>query len=109
MKVVKILNKFLIGLIIIVTFFFVTGIAYSYFVANLFGTETDTTITVEAGQMDIEYDGGPNITIGNFEPSSEPIVTKTISITGNSTLDSDNLGYIVTLIIDENTFTEGAF
>ena len=109
MKTVKILNKFLIGLIIIVTFFFVTGIAYSYFVANLFGTETDTTITVEAGQMEIHYEGGANINIGNFGPPSEPIVTKTISITGNSTLDSDNLGYIVTLIIDENTFTEGAF
>ncbi len=85
-----------------------SGVAYSYFVANLYGSETNTTITVEAGTMDITYNGGPNITASNFGPSSEPFATKTFSLTGTSTLDSDNLGYKVSLIIDENTFSAGA-
>ena len=45
--------------IIIITLLFITiGASFSYFTANITGTEETTTITVTGGTMNITYNGG---------------------------------------------------
>ena len=96
------------GLIILVVIFLVVGLAYSYFKANLKGIETDTTINLESGSMRIVYEGGSKIEVMDFAPSNEPLAVKNFTITGNSTINNAVLGYKISLIIDENTFSEDA-
>lgn len=96
------------GLIILVVVFLVAGIAYSYFIANLQGAETETTINLESGSMHIVYDGGSKIETMDFAPSNEPFIIKNFTITGTSTVNNTDLGYKVSLIIDENTFSKDA-
>lgn len=107
-KALKLINKILIGLIVVITFFFAVGIAYSYFAANILGAETTTTITAEAGYMTITYEGSPNINATGFAPSTVPFATKTFTLKGTRTLASADMGYKIILVIDENTFTNNA-
>jgi predicted Na+-dependent transporter len=46
MKAIKSINKFLKYCIFMVIFFMLVGITYSYFVANLIGVETNSTILI---------------------------------------------------------------
>jgi len=108
MKQLKIINKSLIGLIVILIFFFLVGITYSYFLADITGSETETTLISESGKLDIVFDGGPTITSAGFFPSSEPFATKNFTVTGTSTAEEGFIGYRLLLIIDENTFSTGA-
>ena len=84
------------------------GITYSYFVANLIGVETNTTITADAGKMDIVYDGGSQINATGLAPSDEPFGTKNFTVTGTSTIDLSEMNYKISLVIDENTLSENA-
>ena len=108
MKVIKNINKILKYCIFIVIFFMLVGITYSYFVANLIGVETNTTITADAGKMDIVYDGGSQINATGLAPSDEPFGTKNFTVTGTSTIDLSEMNYKISLVIDENTLSENA-
>lgn len=104
MKKLRIINKILAGLVIVAIFGLFVGIAYSYFVARLSGVETDKTIQGVTGYMEIEYDGGAEINVLDIAPSTEPFITKTFTVTGTNTTESE-LSYKILLIVDENTFS----
>lgn len=108
MKFFKIINKILLGIILLTGFFLIVGVTYSFFTSGLTGQEVDTTITVEAGDMRIVYDGGPDITALNIKPSEEPFATKNFTITGTNTFSNDEMWYEISLIVDENTFSTNA-
>ena len=54
--------------------------------------------------MEIEYDGGAEINVLDIVPSTEPFITKTFTVTGTNTTESE-LSYKILLIVDENTFS----
>jgi hypothetical protein len=83
------------------------GLSYAYFSAKLIGNETSSTITLIGGNMDIIYDGGPNITINNVYPQPDPIVQKDFTVIANNST-YQNLNYELKLIIDLNTFSDNA-
>ena len=108
MKTLTVINKVLIGIIMVTVFIFIGGITYSFFTAGLTGVEVDQTITAEAGDMKVVYDGGPNINALDIQPSTEPFATKTFTLSGTSTMENNQMGYKLYLVIDENTFSENA-
>lgn len=108
MKVIKNINKILKYCIFIVIFFMLVGITYSYFVANITGVETDTTITLDAGKMEIEFDGGNGIEATGLYPSDEAFGTKDFTVTGTSTIEQSEMYYKISLIIDENGISKNA-
>lgn len=107
MKSLRLINKVLASLIIVAVFFLVVGVAYSYYVARLSGQETGTTITGKAGHMEFEYIGGAEIIAEDIAPSTDPFITKNFTIKGTNTTDAD-MYYKISLIIDENTFSNNA-
>ncbi|MDD4187807.1 MAG: DUF6273 domain-containing protein [Bacilli bacterium] len=102
------INKILLVIITITVFFFLVGIAYAYFTADITGAEIDKTITMNSGEMDIVFNGGDGITASKIEPSYEPFASKEFTVAGTSAITTAVMRYEITLIIDENTFTEGA-
>ena len=108
MKVLKIVNKILKYVIFISIFFMLIGITYSFFVARLTGVETDTTITMDSGNMDIVYSSGPAINATGLAPSDTSFGTKNFTITGTSTIDLSEMNYKISLVIDENTLSKNA-
>lgn len=80
------------------------GVSYAFFTANLTGGESATTITVGGGTMNITFAGGNAITASNIHPQAEAIVTKTFTVTGNSTTTL-GMSYKLTLQVTANTFT----
>lgn len=108
MKVLKIVNKILKYVIFISIFFMLIGITYSFFVAGLTGVETDTTITMDSGNMDIVYSSGPAINATGLAPSDTSFGTKNFTITGTSTIDLSEMNYKISLVIDENTLSKNA-
>ncbi|MDD2504711.1 MAG: hypothetical protein PHF21_00360 [Bacilli bacterium] len=106
MKLLNSVNKFLYGLILIVLLFFVIGIAYAFFSADLFNSETGTTITAGSGTMKIEYSGGPQITVSDLAPSTTPFASKTFTIKANNTT-TDMLKYRLFINKTQNTFSTG--
>ncbi|MDD3896090.1 MAG: hypothetical protein PHP49_03590, partial [Bacilli bacterium] len=81
----KKINKILIKLIYISLFFLLLGFSYAFFTANITGSESTTTITVTGGTMDITFNGGNNINMGNMLPREAAWGTKTFTVTGNNT------------------------
>ncbi len=85
------------------------GLSYAYFSAIVRGTENASTISLEAGEMTINVDGGNVITATEFIPdSTTPFATKTITLTGKNTTSNLNMPYSLNLVVDENTFTAGS-
>ena len=107
MKVLKITNKILACLVFVALFSLLFGITYSYFTAQISGSETNTTLTVEAGDMAINFNGGPAITANDIAPSTSAFATKTFTVTGTKTTNED-MGYKLILVIEENTFSNNA-
>ena len=64
------------------------GVSYAYYVAKVTGNESATTITADAGKMELIVNGGNSITADVFQPSSEPWATKTFTVTGTNTTKS---------------------
>ena len=83
------------------------GVTYAYFVGQITGNETSTTITATAGSMTLVVAGGNSITADNISPSGNAFATKTFTVTGNNTTDK-TLTYNLNLVIDQNTFTAGS-
>jgi hypothetical protein len=103
-------NKTSITLILsmIISLLLITiGLSFAYFTANITNTEDSTTIYASGGVMNINYDGGENINAPNIFPGSDPFATKTFTLTGNNTTNT-NMNYHIIFVIEENTFTEEA-
>lgn len=96
MKTIKLLNKILLLLIIIMGIFLVGGISYSYFTSGIKNAETDTTIRVVSGNISVLYSSGSSIEIINSEPSTNPFATKTFTITASNTFTNKVIWYQVT-------------
>ena len=95
----------------------VIGATFAFFTANLTGVETDTTVTLEAGTLNIHFaDGTANLAIAENivpqVPSAEwphgaPVIVKEFTITGNNTTETV-MPYGLNLVVTTNTFTNGA-
>src|SRR5574344_697454 len=79
------------------------GITFAYFVAQISGNESSTTITAGAGSMSLVVDGGNSITATNMYPGPDAFATKTFTITGTNTT-SKTMYYTLNLVMDENGF-----
>lgn len=103
MGVFKKINKVLRITILIALLLLIFGISYAYFTANISGSESSTTISVNAGTMEITFSGGLDITMNNIYPRDEVWGTKNFAVTGNSTTILP-MYYSLSLVVETNTF-----
>lgn len=103
MGVFKKINKVLRITILIALLLLIFGISYAYFTANISGSESSTTISVNAGTMEITFSGGLDITMNNIYPRDEVWGTKNFTVTGNSTTILP-MYYSLSLVVETNTF-----
>ena len=81
-------NKLVIALSIFGLVLLLVGITYAYFTAIIEGRETESTVVVNGGIMQIEYSENSNvILVENIYPREEAWFTKTITLTGTNTTD----------------------
>ena len=89
------------------------GMAYAYFKATINNTESASTISIESGELIINYQGNTaNIVASGIVPGWSE--TKKFTLSGKNTTKTNefhtdnNLYYKIILAIDNNTFSEGA-
>ena len=89
------------------------GMAYAYFKATVNNTESASTISIESGELTINYQGNTaNIVASGIVPGWSE--TKKFTLSGKNTTKTNefhtdnNLYYKIILAIDNNTFSEGA-
>ena len=89
------------------------GMAYAYFKATVNNAESASTISVESGELIINYQGNTaNIVASGIVPGWSE--TKKFTLSGKNTTKTNefhtdnNLYYKIILAIDNNTFSEGA-
>ena len=76
------------------------GLTFAYYTSGIINNDTESTIHLASGDMQIEIDGGDIISLSNFAPSNtRPLATKTIRLTGRNTTDV-NMPYYLKLIVD---------
>jgi len=85
----------------------VVGATFAYFTAILTGNETTPPLTITSGTIGTQFDGGAVINLENIYPRDEVWETKTFSIMGNTDA-AVQLGYSISLVINENTFGQDA-
>ena len=88
--------------VMIISLICVVGVSYAFFTAGM-SSETSTTVRADAGTMKITYDGGNDINLAGIYPKDDVWATKTITVTGNNTIDAE-MYYKLTLVVDSNTF-----
>ena len=89
------------------------GMAYAYFKATINNAESASTISIESGELIINYQGNTaNIVASGIVPGWSE--TKKFTLSGKNTTKinefhtDNNLYYKIILAIDNNTFSEGA-
>ena len=89
------------------------GMAYAYFKATVNNAESASTISVESGELTINYQGNTaNIVASGIVPGWSE--TKKFTLSGKNTTKTNefhtdnNLYYKIILAIDNNTFSKGA-
>ena len=83
------------------------GLSYAYFTSGIIGSESTSTVTINSGEIEIVVDGGENITARDIVPSNTPFATKTITLTAKNTT-ALKAPYSIELVVDNNTFSNGA-
>ena len=83
------------------------GLSYAYYTSGIIGSERTSTVTINSGDIEIVVDGGENITARDIVPSNSPFATKTITLTAKNTT-ALKTPYTIKLVVDNNTFTNGA-
>ena len=107
-------NRYLIYIaLLILTLSITLGVTYSYLAAKINNRESSSTIKVESGQLSITYENNSsNIILNNIIPGNS--VTKQFTLTGfnntkpNAITTNTDLKYKIGIVIDNNTFSEGA-
>ena len=107
-------NRYLIYIaLLILTLSITLGVTYSYLAAKINNRESSSTIKVESGQLSITYENNSsNIILNNIIPGDS--VTKQFTLTGinntkpNAITTNTDLKYKIGIVIDNNTFSEGA-
>ena len=107
-------NRYLIYIaLLILTLSITLGVTYAYLAAKINNRESSSTIKVESGQLSITYENNSgNIILNNIIPGDS--VTKQFTLTGinntkpNAITTNTDLKYKIGIVIDTNTFSEGA-
>ncbi len=87
----------------------IIGVAYSYLAPLIKGVETESTISFNSGMIKITYNGSNVITGENIIPGWSE--TKEFTVVGSnntSITEEDIMDYAIKLVVEENTFTDGA-
>ena len=102
-------QSLILSISLALVFIITIGLSYAYFSARLIGVEKASTLTLDAGIMEIDYSENSNIIeLYGIYPKEEAWATKTITLTGtNTTIDLD-MHYKIGFEIEENTFSEGS-
>ena len=102
-------QSLILSISLALVFIITIGLSYAYFSARLIGVERASTLTLDAGKMEIDYSENSNIIeLYGIYPKEEAWATKTITLTGtNTTIDLD-MHYKIGFEIEENTFSEGS-
>ena len=79
------------------------GISYASFTENLSGGDYASTINSTNGKLEAGYAGGSSLEISNVNPGSDAVYAKSFSVRGTNN-NSNNLGYKIILVIDNNTY-----
>ena len=104
MKDVKKNNIKALILIVVLTLMISVGLSYSFFSARISGTESESTIVMEAGSLSIEYTDLSNvISVSKVYPREEAWVTKEFKVTGTNTTNLV-LFYKIKIVLDNNEF-----
>ena len=85
----------------------VIGATFAYFTASTSGGESASTIKLAAGLLKIDFaDGSESVLLEktNIEPSTDPIITKTFTVTGTNTTTGTTMPYSLSLVVQNNTF-----
>ena len=102
-------GKILIILSVIGFIIIATGISYAYFTAVVSGNESASTITLNAGELEVTMNGGESFTANHLLPSNTtPWATKTITLTGKNDTDDLYMRYTLKLVVDYNSFSSGS-
>ncbi len=94
-------------LIITILALMTIGLSYAFFTAQITGEDETVSISLTGGKMTITYEGGSALSVDNIWPKADPWLTKTITLTGNSTTEID-MPYTLELIVNSNTFSSNA-
>ncbi len=104
MKDVKKNNVTVVVLIVILTMIIGMSLSYAFFSARISGTESESTIVMEAGSLSIEYTDLSNvISVSKVYPREEAWVTKEFKVTGTNTTNLV-LFYKLKIVLDNNEF-----
>ena len=104
MKSVKENNVTVVVLIVILTMIIGVSLSYAFFSARISGTESESTIVMEAGSLSIEYTDLSNvISVSKVYPREEAWVTKEFKVTGTNTTNLV-LFYKIKIVLDNNEF-----
>ena len=104
MNSVKEKNVKALILIVVLTLMISVGLSYSFFSARISGTESESTIVMEAGSLSIEYTDLSNvISVSKVYPREEAWVTKEFKVTGTNTTNLV-LFYKIKIVLDNNEF-----
>ena len=88
----------------------VIGATFAYFTANITGTESASTVEVEAATLEITFADGTSTLVvrgeGNdvVQPTAAAWINKTFTITGKNTTTNMYMPYTLNLVVDQNTF-----
>ena len=109
-KSIKTTHVFILMILVVVA---TVGITYSYLAVKIKNVESESTISVNTGKMIITYENNSsNIVLDNIIPGV--YTNKKFTLIGENTSNVNNQGldpnmyYKVGLVVEENTFSEGA-
>ncbi|MDD4706297.1 MAG: hypothetical protein PHS24_03710 [Bacilli bacterium] len=100
-------KRFLLLILSITICIILFNFSFAYFLAHINGAETSTTIEADSGIMQMQYDGGDEITVTSFSPSATAFATKNFTITGNNNTN-EKMDYNINLVMETNTFSFGS-
>ena len=91
----------------------ILGVTYSYLIVKINNPETSSTINVEGGKLYLTYENNTgNIILENITPGISKVkqftLTGTNDTKSNSITTNTDLKYKIGIVIDNNTFSEGA-
>ena len=97
-------NKRVIIISIIALSLILITVSYAYFSARITGLESASTISMNAGRMEINYaEGDEAVSAPNMYPREEAWITKTFTLTGYNTTNQ-TMKYDIGLNVITNTF-----
>ncbi len=98
-----------ITIVVVCIMLTIIGVAYSYLAPLISGVEIESTISFNSGMIKITYNGSNVITGEKIIPGWSE--TKEFTVVGSnntSITDEDIMDYQIKLVVEENTFTDGA-